>query len=53
MLNENYIWDYDAVLKTADGRDLAIQFSTTSVAIYPTRHEIRIPPDCRNLHSEV
>ena len=23
MLNESYIWDYDAVLKTADGRDLA------------------------------
>ena len=24
MLNESYIWDYDAVLKTADGRELAL-----------------------------
>jgi hypothetical protein len=40
MLNESYIWDYDSVLKTADGRDVALQFSTTSVAIYPIRNEI-------------
>jgi hypothetical protein len=45
MLNESYIWDYDAVLKTADGRDVALQFSTTSVAIYPIRNEILIPPE--------
>ena len=45
MLNESYIWDYDAVLKTADGRDLALQFSTISVAIYPIRNEILIPPE--------
>jgi hypothetical protein len=24
MLNESYIWDYDAVLKTADGRDVPL-----------------------------
>jgi hypothetical protein len=45
MLNESYIWDYDSVLKTADGRDVALQFSTTSVAIYPIRNEILIPPE--------
>jgi hypothetical protein len=45
MLNESYIWNYDAVLKTADGRELALQFSTTSVAIYPVRNEILIPPE--------
>ncbi len=32
-------------MKTVDGRDLAIQFSTTSVAIYPIRNEILIPPE--------
>jgi hypothetical protein len=45
MLNESYIWDYDAVLKTTDGRDVALEFSTTSVAIYPVRNEILIPPE--------
>jgi hypothetical protein len=45
MLNESYIWDYDAVLKTAKGRDVTLQFSTTSVAIYPIRNEILIPPE--------
>ena len=45
MLNESYIWGYDAVLKTADGRELALQFSTTSVAIYPIRNQILIPPE--------
>jgi len=45
MLNESYIWDYDSVLKTADGRDVALQFSTTSVAIYPIRNEILMPPE--------
>jgi len=45
MLNESYIWDYDSVLKTADGRDVALQFNTTSVAIYPIRNEILMPPE--------
>jgi hypothetical protein len=45
MLNESYIWDYDAVLKTIDSRDVALEFSTTSVAIYPVRNEILIPPE--------
>jgi len=45
MLNESYVWDYDSVLKTADRRDVALQFTTTSVAIYPIRNEILIPPE--------
>ena len=45
MLNNSYIWDYDGVLKTADGREVSLQFSTTSVAIYPVRNEILIPPE--------
>jgi hypothetical protein len=45
MLNDSYIWDYDSVLKAADGRDVALRFSTTSVAIYPIRNEILIPPE--------
>jgi hypothetical protein len=45
MLNESYIWDYDAVLKTADAREVALQFSTTSVATYPIRNQILIPPE--------
>jgi hypothetical protein len=45
MLNNSYIWDYDGVLKTADGREISLQFSTNSVAIYPLRNEILIPPE--------
>jgi hypothetical protein len=44
QFNDNYVWDYDGVLKTADGRDVAIHFRTTSATIYPIRNEILIPP---------
>ncbi|QNK61355.1 hypothetical protein H7F33_12340 [Pedobacter sp. PAMC26386] len=43
-LNESPIWDYDVVVKTADGRDVVTDFSTTSASIYPIRNEILIPP---------
>jgi hypothetical protein len=45
QLNDQYIWDYDAVLKTADGRDVVIQFNTMSASIYPIRNRILIPPE--------
>jgi hypothetical protein len=44
QLNDQYIWDYDAILKTADGRDVVTQFDTMSASIYPIRNEILIPP---------
>lgn len=43
MMNDYYIWDYDAVVKTADGRDVVTKFSTMSAAIYPIRNTILIP----------
>jgi hypothetical protein len=42
-LNDSAIWDYDAVVKTADGRDVVTDFSTTTASIYPIRNEILIP----------
>jgi hypothetical protein len=45
QLNDQYIWDYDAVLKTADGRDVVIRFNTMSASIYPIRNRILIPPE--------
>ena len=45
QLNDQYTWDYDAVLKTADGRDVVIQFNTMSASIYPIRNRILIPPE--------
>jgi hypothetical protein len=44
QLNDQYIWEYDAVLKTADNRDVAVHFDTMSASIYPIRNEILIPP---------
>lgn len=44
QLNDQYIWAYDAVVRTADGRDVVIGFDTMSASIYPIRNEIRIPP---------
>jgi hypothetical protein len=44
-LNDQYIWDYDAVLKTADGRDVKVTFDTMSASIYPLRNAILIPPE--------
>ncbi|MBB5644378.1 hypothetical protein [Pedobacter cryoconitis] len=43
-LNDSPIWDYDAVVHTADGKDVVTDFSTTTASIYPIRNEIIIPP---------
>jgi hypothetical protein len=43
--NDKNIWEYDAVLKTADGHDVPLQFNTMSAAIYPIRNAILIPPE--------
>jgi len=43
-LNDSPIWDYDAVIQTADGKDVVTDFSTTTASIYPIRNEIIIPP---------
>jgi hypothetical protein len=45
QLNDKNIWEYDAVLKTADGHDVPLQFNTMSAAIYPIRNAILIPPE--------
>jgi hypothetical protein len=44
-LNDQYIWAYDAVLKTADGQDVETSFDTMSASIYPIRNAILIPPE--------
>lgn len=44
QLNDQNIWAYDAVVKTADGKDVVAEFDTMSATIYPIRNEIRIPP---------
>lgn len=43
-LNDQYISDYWAVLRTADGRDVKVEFDTMSASIYPIRNEILLPP---------
>ena len=42
-LNDAYIYDYDVLMKTADGKDVLTGFSTMSAAIYPIRNTILIP----------
>jgi len=44
-LNDQNVWNYDAVMKTADGRDLPVQFDTMSASIYPITNTIFIPPE--------
>jgi hypothetical protein len=44
QLNDQNIWAYDAVVKTADGKDVVTKFTTMSASIYPVRNEILIPP---------
>ncbi|GAA3410596.1 hypothetical protein ACFFNY_21365 [Paenibacillus hodogayensis] len=44
-LNDQYVWKYDAVLQTADGRDIKTQFTTMSATTYPLRNAILIPPE--------
>lgn len=43
-LNDQNIWAYDAVMKTADGTDVVTQFDTMSASIYPITNAILIPP---------
>lgn len=45
QLNNQNVWEYDAVVKTADGRDVTTKFDTMSASIYPIRNEILIPPE--------
>jgi len=45
QLNDKNNWEYDAVLKTADGHDVPLQFNTMSAAINPIRNAILIPPE--------
>jgi len=42
-LNENYVWTYEGVLRTADGRDVTFGFDTMSATLYPLRNAIQIP----------
>lgn len=42
-LNEQYIHDYEAIVKKQDGKYISTYFSTTSAAIYPIENAIRIP----------
>ncbi|WEJ99045.1 MAG: hypothetical protein P0Y59_19185 [Candidatus Sphingomonas phytovorans] len=44
-LNDSPIWYYEAVVRTADGRDVETSFDTMSASIYPWRNEILIPPE--------
>lgn len=43
-LNDEYISEFDAVVKTQDGQDVLTSFSTMTASIYPIRNEILIPP---------
>ncbi len=44
-LNDQSIWAYDLVLKTAEGRDVVAQIDTMSASIYPLTNAILIPPE--------
>lgn len=44
QLNDANIWEYDAVVRTADGRDVKTSFDTMSAGLYPPRNAIQIPP---------
>ena len=44
-LNDNPIWYYEAVVRTADGHDVETSFDTMSASIYPWRNQILIPPE--------
>ncbi|MFC4761813.1 hypothetical protein [Dyella koreensis] len=44
-LNDQSVWAYDTVVKTADGRDVPTQFDTMSASIYPITNAILIPPE--------
>lgn len=42
-LNDQYIHDYEAIVKKQDGKYVTTNFSTTSASIYPIENTIRIP----------
>ncbi|MFC3161426.1 hypothetical protein SAMN05443633_101504 [Chryseobacterium arachidis] len=42
-LNDEYIHDYEAIVKKQDGKYITTFFSTTTAAIYPIENAIRIP----------
>ncbi|WP_057918723.1 hypothetical protein [Lysobacter antibioticus] len=42
--NEQPIWNYTAVLRTADGRDLKIGFDTLTASLYPLGDRFLVPP---------
>jgi hypothetical protein len=44
-LNDNNIWYYQAVVRTADGRNVETDFDTMTAALYPWRNEIQVPPE--------
>lgn len=44
MLNNQHIWDYHVVLRTADGEDVTTGFSSLSATIWPIRNAILVPP---------
>ncbi|MEK3720125.1 hypothetical protein [Paenibacillus sp. FSL H8-0034] len=44
LYNDQYVWEYEVVLKTSDGQDVATNFTTMSASIYPLRNAILIPP---------
>lgn len=43
-LNDQSVWAYDAVMKTAEGQDVVTGFDTMSASIYPITNAILIPP---------
>ncbi len=44
LYNDQYVWEYEAVLKTSEGQDVVTNFTTMSASIYPLRNAILIPP---------
>lgn len=42
-LNDQYIHDYEAIVKKLDGKYINTFFSTTTASIYPIENAIRIP----------
>jgi hypothetical protein len=42
-LNDQYIHDYEAIVKKLDGKYINTFFSTTTASIYPVENAIRIP----------
>ncbi len=43
-LNDQSVWAYAAVMKTAEGQDVVTGFDTMSASIYPITNAILIPP---------